>query len=337
MAACGDGSSDKKPASQVVAKVNSGEISIHQLNFLLQHLPGLAPEKADEARRRILEELVDQELAVQQALAAKLDRDPKVMQTLEAARRQILAQAYLEKTTAGKGKPSEAEVKAYYRDHPELFAQRKIYRLQEIGFPAQPEVVATVRDQISKSKRSEDLMAALRAHGITAAGAVMVKPAENIALDILPQLSRMQDGQSAIFENGQRASLVTLIGTVPEPLSEETARPRIEQFLSHRRVDEMAKATIEGLRKQARIEYAGEFGKDAEAARQAREADAARDAQAAKAARENARLAEAAEAAKRAEAAKKAREAAQAASARAPGRLPAPPDSTVNRGLSALK
>lgn len=336
--ACSDKGEDKKPASQVAAKVNAGEISIHQINFLLQRTPGVTPEKSAEAKRQILDSLVDQELAVQQALEAKLDRDPKVMQTMEAARREILARAYLERTVAGKNRPTPEEVKAYYQDHPELFAQRKIYRLQEIGFPADPKVVATVREQLARSKSGEDLLKGLKARGIAVAGVVMAKPAENISLDILPQLSRMKDGESAIFENGERASLVTLVGTTPEPMNEEAARPAIEQFLARRQADELVKAAMKDLRQKARIEYVGEFGKEAEAERQAKEAEEARKAQEATAAREAARQAQVAEAARKAEEMKKAREAAEAERGRTSSlKLPPPSDGAISKGISGLR
>ena len=336
LAACGEGGSEKT-ASQVAAKVNGQEISIHQVNFVLQRTPGVPPEKAEELKREILNGLVDQELAIQQALEAKLDRDPRIMQTLEAARREILAQAYIERAVAERSKPSAEEVRAYYREHPELFSNRRIYRLQEIGFTAPPQTIAQLREQLTRTKGGDELVAALKARGIKLTGGVSTRPAEKIPLDILPRLMEMKAGQSALFDSGDKASIITVLDSTAQPLTEEAARPIIEQFLGRRQASDLARETLQQLRAKASIEYVGEFGKAAEEARLAHQAEAARQDKEAREAREAARLAQAAQAERQAAEARKARETAAAERERqAPGLTP-PSDGTLQRGLSGLK
>ena len=94
LAGCGD--KKEKGASQTAAKVNKAEVTVHQINFVLQQQRGLRPEQADAASKQILERLIDQELALQKADDLKIDRDPRVVQQLEAAKREIIARAYLE-------------------------------------------------------------------------------------------------------------------------------------------------------------------------------------------------------------------------------------------------
>ena len=105
LGACG--SSRDKVASQTAAKVNKQEVTIHQINFVLQQQRGLRPDQADAASRQILERLIDQQLAVDKAEEFKLDRDPRVVQQIEAARRDILARAYAEKNERLRLRPHE--------------------------------------------------------------------------------------------------------------------------------------------------------------------------------------------------------------------------------------
>ena len=115
IAACGSKETEKpKPATQIAAKVNSGEISVHQLNYVLTRTPGAGAASAETApkiRRDVLNRLIDQELAVEKAIEKKLDRSPDVLLALENARREILARAYVEQVTAAAPKPTVEEAK----------------------------------------------------------------------------------------------------------------------------------------------------------------------------------------------------------------------------------
>ena len=75
--------------TQVMARVGNSEISVLQFNHALSRLGIAQPSSA--VRLEVAQKLVDRELAVQQALAGKLDRQPEVMLQLEEARRDVLA------------------------------------------------------------------------------------------------------------------------------------------------------------------------------------------------------------------------------------------------------
>lgn len=136
LAACSGG--DGKKPTQVAAKVNDDEISVHQINFVLQRTPGVTAERAPEIRREVLERLIDQELLVQKAKETRLDREADTLQRLEAARREVLSRAYLERVAAQVTKPDAAEVAKFYKENPQLFTERRIYRLNEIVLPGRP-------------------------------------------------------------------------------------------------------------------------------------------------------------------------------------------------------
>ena len=55
LAACGD--RQDKGASQAAARVNKEEITVHQINFVLQQQRGIKPEQVEPASRQILSAL----------------------------------------------------------------------------------------------------------------------------------------------------------------------------------------------------------------------------------------------------------------------------------------
>lgn len=234
--------------ARVLAKVNGAEIS----------LAAVAPAGGASVREA-LEQVIDRELLVQRALALGLDRDPKVAGSIDAARRQILAQAYMDKLVPG-GVSSE-EVHAFYASNAPLFAERRIYRLRELVVSAPAELVDALRSESARAGSLEDIAAWLRMRDARFDTVALAQPAEDLPLAYVPRLARMKDGEIAVFARpaysgfAGGASVIQLEHAEDAPLSEREAAPLIERFLAARRRLEVAAAEVKRLREAARIEY----------------------------------------------------------------------------------
>ena len=154
--------------TQVAAKVGSSEISVHQINQVLSrtNTNGANAAQVQAMSREVLEKLIDQQLAVDQATENKLNRSPDVVSQIEAARRDILARAYIQQISAGVAKPSPEDIKNYYTSNPQLFSERRIFNVQEIVAPNAPGVAATLKELVAAGKSAEDMAAALKAKNI---------------------------------------------------------------------------------------------------------------------------------------------------------------------------
>ena len=257
LAACGD--KKEKAASQTAAKVNKAEVTVHQINFVLQQQRNLRPEQADAASRQVLERLIDQELALQKADDLKLDRDPRVVQQLEAAKREIIARAYLEKVGEAATKPTPEEIKKYYDDKPALFKERRIYSLQEIGIEARPDQVAMLREKLGASKNINEFVEFLKANDFKFNGNQAVRAAEQLPLQSLDMIAKMSDGQAMMNQAANGVQVLVLAGSRSQPVSEEQARPAIEQFLLNERKRKLVEDDVKAMRGAAKIEYVGKF------------------------------------------------------------------------------
>lgn len=260
LTACGD-KGGKKPASQVAAKVNAEEISVHQVNFMLGRVASgaVSAEQAPKVRREILEKLVDQQLAVEQALEKKLDRSPNVLMALDAARRDILARAYIEQLATTAGKPTDESIKKYYADHPALFAERMVYSLQEIVLPADAGVAGPLREMVDAGKSMDEVANWLKARGIKFVTGSATRPAEQIPLNLLPKVHALKDGQSLVIETPQNTTILRVIASQPAPVNEAAAQARIQQFIGNQRAGEVVSEEMQQLRAKAKIVYQGEF------------------------------------------------------------------------------
>jgi len=178
-------------------------------------------QELEQARGRgeTIERLIEQRLARQHAIEQGLDRAPQIVQAIESARSEILARAYRQLVAESQPRPTREEIARFYREHPELFSDRRVFTLEE-------------REGSFTVNR-------------------FTRPAEELPLELLPRLHAMAAGELIVHE-GQT---LRLVAARLAPLDEAAAAPLIEKFLLARRSSEALAAEMKRLRGQARIEY----------------------------------------------------------------------------------
>ncbi len=264
--ACGnkDGKQEaKQDPTQTAAKVGSEEVTIHQINQVLArtNTKGATAQAIANLNREVLEKLIDQQLAVNEATETKLSRAPEVMSQIEAARREILARAYTQKIAAAVPKPTSDEVRAYYVEHPQLFSQRRIFNVQEIVAQPTPEVVAIFKAHAAASKPIEELAATLKAKGIQFGGGSATRAAEQFPLDLLARVHALSDGQSLVSESAKAVTILRIASSQSSPVPEDAALRSIEQYLLNTRGGAAVAADLKDLRVKNKVSYMGEFAK----------------------------------------------------------------------------
>lgn len=347
---CGQGE-DKPVTTQVAAKVNATEITVSQINNVLARTQNVTPEAEQRVKREILDNLIDQQLARQQAVESKLDRTPNVLQKLEAAKSEVLARAYLEQIATDQPKVTPDEVKNYYNAHPDLFARRRIYNIEEISMPVQADLADALRDQAKQLRSMQDIAAWLRSRKIQFTANNGVRAAEQIPLEFLANMQTMKDGEIRVFELRGGLQVIRVLASQMVPVDETTAAPRIRQFLFSQSSNAAIAREMKQVKAKANIEYIGEFrvsAEDAEAraklqleARAGAEAAAKAKADAEAAVKAQARAAAGAEAQERADAMAKARLEAEQARREAEARSTTPAQrrpaaETIEKGARGL-
>jgi len=88
-----------------------------------------------------------------------------------------------------------------------------------------------------------------------------VRAAEQLPLASLNAIARMTDGQAMM--NQAANGLLVLAGSRSQPVSEEQARPAIEQFLLNERKRKLVEDDVKTMRGAAKVEYVGKFAETA--------------------------------------------------------------------------
>jgi EpsD family peptidyl-prolyl cis-trans isomerase len=125
------------PKSQVVAKIGDQVVTTQELDneFRLDNVP-VEKRKDPESIKRVLGELVSRKYMVQQALEAKLDREPTVLLDMLRARELVLANALVTRNVTKKADSiSQSDVNAYIANNPLKFADRQLMSVDQISFP----------------------------------------------------------------------------------------------------------------------------------------------------------------------------------------------------------
>lgn len=240
---------------EAAALVNGQVVAAEQVEQELAKLGQVPPDQARTVANRILNNVLDQELLAQQAVQTKLAEKTEVRMKLDAARRQILAEAQIEAMATDQAAPTDAEIKTYYDANPELFAQRKVFKLQELIAATTPENIEQVRELARQAKDPRELAKALQAKGVQIGARELVKAAEELPADLLSRLAELKPGQFISVLKGDKLDVIVVIGSELRPAALEQASAMISRYLVNTRKREQIAAEVEKLRAKAKIEY----------------------------------------------------------------------------------
>ena len=147
---CGKKQESAAVVGQVVAHVGPDDITQQEVDNELRLANVPADKRTDDVVKAILSRIVERKYLVQQAMAAKLDREPTVHLDLLRSREQILAGAFVQRDIGTKVSGiSKTEIDNYIHGHPDQFAKRQIFNIEQVSFPP-------VRDMEALSAATKD-------------------------------------------------------------------------------------------------------------------------------------------------------------------------------------
>lgn len=246
--------------SQVVARIGEQAISIQELETELRATNIPADRRRDDAVvKKALGDVVARKYLVQQAMNAKLDREPTVLLDILRSREQVLVDAFATREVSRKASAiSIDESEKYIRERPFKFAGRKIIAIDQISFPlaaATPAFIASAGELTSIEQVNQKL---------TELGISHSRSSGSLSTSDIPDalsnaLQGRKQGDVVFIRSGPNGVFVKINGEELRPLQGEAALVIARQ----QQQNEIAKAdaSLANFTASTEAKYEGEYAK----------------------------------------------------------------------------
>lgn len=142
--------------NKTLAIVNGVEIKAEEMGKVMMAMPDQAKQQLanPQARRGLLDEMVNRELLYTDALDRKLDESEEFLTLLEEAKRNLLQQFAVDQAVKG-AKVSDADAMEYYEKNKDMFKTEEEVRARHI-LVKEEEEARKIADEIKTGKEFAD-------------------------------------------------------------------------------------------------------------------------------------------------------------------------------------
>lgn len=249
LVACG---ASKSP-EQLIVKGDKFEVTLQEYEQLLEQMPPVTKAAVAPMRRMLLQRLIDEKLLAEAAVAAGMQDDPGTSQAIAAAKRGILAQAYLRNMTGKLPKADPRAVETYYQSHPAKFAERRRFIVEEYVLRSDLPDLRDYADAFNKGT-FDTLTALISDRMPDLHPAVVVRFSDELPDSRDTVLDALTAGSNIAYQSPGQVHLGRIQAVSVEPLALDAAKPGIEQSLAASRALEIQQAAVKDLRKSRNVE-----------------------------------------------------------------------------------
>jgi EpsD family peptidyl-prolyl cis-trans isomerase len=244
--------------TQVIAKVNGDEITVHQVNAELQRIQ-MPVSNPKALSRKVLESLIDRQLLVQEAIKLNLDHTPEVVELVAAARAQIYAQAYLVRKVSSIPPAKEDEVRKFMLEHPEVFSARKVLSTTDVVFNNDPSKIDydTLQTKVSNLEELKSLLVSYQIHFDMLQEQI---PSESMPKQALSMLNQIKVGDLLFMHDDNNKVIVRSVNSIIDaPLENGQSMVMAAKIVNERKRQQFINDELSRLKKLAKIDRADGF------------------------------------------------------------------------------
>lgn len=236
LAACNKGAGSA-PTGQVVANVAGQEITASELNLEMAGVPRPTDQKAQKAlEAAALRSIVARKLTAAAAREQKLDATPEFAMQRSRTEDYALINALETKLAAAVPAPSQEEAERFVAEHPDSFAQRKIFLVDQLGVPNAPPAVVKAMEPLKTLPAIAALLESRKVPFQRASGAV-----DALATDaaMVQRIAALPPGEPFVITNGGGVVVNQVRGTRVEPITGPQAITAAQAMLKQQRTQQI--------------------------------------------------------------------------------------------------
>jgi EpsD family peptidyl-prolyl cis-trans isomerase len=248
----------RKAEGQTVAVVNGEEITAPDLNFALSIAK--IPEGVDKnkARSQVLEQLVDRRLLAEQARKEGIDKSPEYLNRERRADEDLLISMLADRRFNTAQLPSDREIESFIATHPEMFANRETWQLDQARYQAPTD--PAIKTELAAASNMDALIAVLQNHKIAFQRQKNRLDTALVPPELYAKLNSLPAGKPFGVPIGNMMVANAIVGREPHPLTGDQAKPVAVQAIRKAQTGKALQALLKSLKDSGKIEYQPGYG-----------------------------------------------------------------------------
>jgi EpsD family peptidyl-prolyl cis-trans isomerase len=255
LAACGD----KTPKGQVVATFDGKEITATDLRNELGNFHAPTPEVRKQAEQQALNTILVRKALAKAADKAGVGKTPEFTQQETVLHEDLLVRSWQSQIAKLTPQPSRIEADKFISDHPDMYANRKIWSVDQISFPASndPSLEAAMRPL----NTLDEIAALLASRGIPFHRGENQIDALSAGPDAVAQIIKLPPNEPFVVRSGSAFVANSIRETRVAPVTGDQAVRHATALLKTQRTNEAVKRQFGAILAQAKdkVKYSKEY------------------------------------------------------------------------------
>ena len=236
-----------------MAIVNGEEITAAELNAELSDAkipPGM---DKDQARNRVLQQMIDRRLVAQQAKKDGIDKSPDFLNRQRRVNEDLLINMFASRQVDTTRLPSDPEIARFQASRPEMFAKREQWNLDQLRFnmPTDP----AVRTKLEAAKSLDDVVKTLTDAGVTFDRQKNRLDTAIVPHDLYGRIVTAAPGEPFIVPVGNMVIASVITSREPAAITGDQARPIAVAAMRRTDAAKVMQERLTALRQAAKIDY----------------------------------------------------------------------------------